>query len=142
MKDEIRFQIEVRADEARQGPGRLVGLLMKYGAQATDRRELFENGALEWPEGGVVLNRQHTRKSPILRFTPEINGDEVRIDVQLPDTTSGRDAAVEVRSGLLRGLSVEFPLPERARFRGCQAHPESHADRCGFGGLAQLPIGG
>ena len=114
MKDEIRFQIEVRADEARQGPGRLVGLLMKYGAQATDRRELFENGALEWPEGGVVLNRQHTRKSPILRFTPEINGDEVRIDVQLPDTTSGRDAAVEVRSGLLRGLSVEFrSLKER-----------------------------
>ena len=30
------------------------------------------------------------------------------IDAPLPDTTAGRDAATEIRSGLLRGLSVEF----------------------------------
>ena len=30
------------------------------------------------------------------------------IDQPLPDSTAGRDAAVEIRSGLMRGLSVEF----------------------------------
>ena len=36
------------------------------------------------------------------------------LDALLPDTAAGRDAATEVRSGLLRGLSVEFKaLAER-----------------------------
>ena len=35
-------------------------------------------------------------------------GDELRIDQPLPDTIAGRDAATEIRSGLLRGLSVSF----------------------------------
>ena len=30
------------------------------------------------------------------------------IDQPLPDSPAGRDAAVEIRSGLMRGLSVEF----------------------------------
>ena len=33
---------------------------------------------------------------------------ELRIDQPLPDTLAGRDAATEIRSGLLRGLSVSF----------------------------------
>ena len=108
MSDELRFSIEYRADDTRQSPGRLVGRLVRYGEQATDRRELFEPGALEWPTDGVVLNRQHVREKPILRFVPQVDGNEVRVDAQLPDTSSGRDTAVEVRSGLLRGLSIEF----------------------------------
>ena len=105
--DEIRFGIEIRDDEQR-GPGRLSGRLIRYGERAKDRPELFEPGALRWPDGGVVLNRQHERRSPILRFTPVVEGNEVRIDAVLPDTTSGRDAAAEIRSGLFRGLSIEF----------------------------------
>ena len=35
-------------------------------------------------------------------------GDQVVLDAPLPDTTAGRDAAAEIRSGLLPGLSVEF----------------------------------
>ena len=113
-KNEIRFSIELRADESRQGPGRIVGQLMRYGVLAQDRRELFEADSLEWPDDGVVLNRQHQRGSPILRFTPTVDGSEVRIDTGLPDTTAGRDAATEIRSGLLRGLSIEFrSLKER-----------------------------
>ena len=57
---------------------------------------------------GIVLNRQHSRKSPIMRVTPTVEGNEVRIDAPLPDSTAGRDAAVEVRSGLMTGLSIEF----------------------------------
>ena len=114
-RDEFRFSIELRADESRQGPGRIVGQLMRYGEQAQDRRELFEAGSLEWPsDGGIVLNRQHSRQSPILRFIPTIDGDVVTLDAAIPDTTAGRDAATEIRTGLLKGLSIEFrSLKER-----------------------------
>ena len=108
MKNEIRFSVEVREDEARLGPGRLVGVVMKYGERAKDRPELFERGSLSWPKEGIVLNRQHERRQPIMRVTPTVEGDEVRIDAALPDTSAGRDAAAEIRSGLFSGLSVEF----------------------------------
>ena len=108
MADEIRMKVEVREDEARLGPGRLYGVVMVYNKRASDRPELFERGSLSWPESGIVLNRQHSRKSPIMRVTPTVEGNEVRIDAPLPDTSAGRDAAAEIRSGLFRGLSVEF----------------------------------
>ena len=108
MKDEIRCAVECRQDETRSGPGRLVGRILTYGQRAVDRAELFERGALTWPADGVVLNRQHTRGAPIMRVQPTQVGDELRIDQALPDTVAGRDAATEIRSGLLRGLSVSF----------------------------------
>ena len=46
--DEIRMAIEVREDEARLGPGRLVGTVIKYGERAKDRAEVFEVGSLTW----------------------------------------------------------------------------------------------
>ena len=108
MKDELRMSVEVREDEDRMGPGRLFGVLMVYNTRARDRDELFLPGSLSWPDSGIVLNRQHSRQSPIMRVTPIVEGDEVRIDEQIIDTTAGRDAAAEIRSGLLTGLSVEF----------------------------------
>ena len=113
MKNEIRCTVEVRADDSRLSPGRLFGVLMKYNTRAKDRDELFLPGSLSWPDSGVVLNRQHSRQSPIMRVTPIVEGDEVRIDQPLPDSTAGRDAASEVRGAngeppLFRGLSIEF----------------------------------
>ena len=108
MNDEIRCAIECREDETRRGPGRLVGRILTYGERAIDRAELFERGALSWPADGVILNRQHARGHPIMRVLPVRVGDELRIDQPIPDTASGRDAATEIRSGLLRGLSVSF----------------------------------
>ena len=70
MNDEIRCAVELRADETRQGPGRLVGRILRYGERAIDRAELFERGALSWPDDGVVLNRQHARGAPIMRVLP------------------------------------------------------------------------
>ena len=106
--DEIRCAVELRADDAMASPGRLTGVLLTYGERASDRAEVFEPGSLEWPAGGVVLRRQHDRAAPIARMVPEVRGREVVIDSPLPDTTAGRDAAREVRAGLLTGLSVEF----------------------------------
>ena len=106
---EIRsFSVELREDESRRSPGRLVGTVLTYGERASDRAEIFETGALTWPADGVTLNRQHQRGAPIMRVTPEVRGDAIVIDVPLPDTAAGRDAAAEVRAGLFKGLSVEF----------------------------------
>ena len=117
MTNEIRCPLELRADEDRAGPGRLSGVLMRYGDKGQHGREVFTRGALSWPEGGVVLNMQHDRMQPIVRFVPVADGDEVRVDVDLPDTQRGRDAATMVRDGTLRGLSVEFRA-QREGMRG------------------------
>ena len=106
--NEIRCRVEMRADDALASPGRLTGVLMTYGERAGDRAEMFEAGALRWPDNGVVLRRQHQRGAPIMRVIPEVRGRDVVIDTPLPDTTAGRDTAREVRDGLLPGLSVEF----------------------------------
>ena len=108
--DEIRFcSIEIRADESRQSAGRLVGVLMPYGTEARDRREIFEAGSLTWDDPkGIVINRMHQRSSPIMRCVPvEVEG-RLMIDSAIPDTVAGRDCVSEVRSGLLASLSVEF----------------------------------
>ena len=118
MTTEIRCKVELREDDTRQSPGRMVGTLLTYGEKASDRPELFERGSIDLDaikaSGGIVLNRQHTHSAPIMRVIPELRGDAVVIDAELPESSAGRDAAVEIRSGLMRGLSVEFKA-RRAR---------------------------
>lgn len=116
---ELRCSIELRADDSRQSPGRLVGSLMVYGEKARSRSEIFSDGALTWPADGVVLNESHNQKAPILRFVPILEGRKVRIDAALPDTQRGRDVATGMRSTppLYKGLSVEF-VTEDEGFEG------------------------
>ena len=107
MTTEIRCAVELRAEDG--SPGRLFGVLLNYGERAGGgRSEVFEPGALSWPAGGIVLKRQHERSAPIMRLVPELRGDQVVVDAPLPDSVAGRDAAAEIRSGLMTGLSVEF----------------------------------
>ena len=108
MKTEIRCAVELREDDSRSSPGRLFGVVMKYGSPANRLRERFADGALEWDAGGIVINEQHNRQSPIVRAIPERRGADVVVDVLLPDSQRGRDAATGIKSGLYRGLSVEF----------------------------------
>ena len=115
---ELRCAVELRADDSRQSPGRIVGTLLTYGQRASDRAEVFADGALRWDEGGVVLNEQHNRAAPIMRFLPVVDGAEVRIDSPLPDTARGRDAATMIRNGTFRGLSIEFRAVDEGRRAG------------------------
>lgn len=105
---EIRCSLELRADDTRASAGILEGTLLTYGERASDRAERFDMGALSWPDGGVVLREQHSRQQPIARFAPVLQGAELRVSIPLPDTARGRDAAINVREGVLTGLSVEF----------------------------------
>ena len=108
---EIRAAVEYRDDETRESAGRIVGVLLRYGAAGKDqfgREERFASGSLTWPGQGIVLNQQHDRTQPLGRFVPELQGDDLTIDVALADTSRNRDALALVRNGTLRGLSVEF----------------------------------
>ena len=115
---EFRCAIELRVDESRLTPGRIVGTLMQYETRAGDRPEMFAAGALAWPEGGIVLNEQHNRQAAIMRFKPEARDGAVVIDAALPDTQRGRDAATGIRNGTFRGLSVEFRAQEESQRAG------------------------
>ena len=105
---ELRCAIELRADDSRQSPGRITGTLLTYGKRASDRPEVFADGALRWNDGGVILNVQHDRQQPVMRFKPEVRGKEVVVDAALPDTQRGRDAATMIKNGTMTGLSIEF----------------------------------
>ena len=124
MTDEIRCAIECREDETRQGPGRLVGRILRYGERANDRPELFERGALSWPADGVVLNRQHARGAPIMRVVPVQVGDELQHRSTVAgygggprrgdrDTRRAPDGAVGVVSGgatVVCGRRAAYPV--------------------------------
>ena len=68
----------------------------------------FEN--LSSPE--IVCNVMHCRERILARngqaMTLEDGPTELRISVDLPTTREGEDAAELVRSGVMRGWSVEF----------------------------------
>ena len=116
--DEIRCKIEVREGEGK--PARLVGVLMPYGERASDRAEVFEVGSLSWPDGGIVLRRQHNRQQPILKFTPlEVDG-KLTVDAEIPSTAAGADCVAEIRSGLLGSMSVEFRAVSQSIVGGCR----------------------
>ena len=104
----LDFEIRYEADPTNQSPGRLTGILLTYETRANDRPELFTPGALHWPDSGIIINAQHDRARPIVRAIPFESGGAVLIDTPLPNTTAGRDAAENVRQGVLTGLSVEF----------------------------------
>ena len=118
MKNEIRCAIEFRADETRETPGRLAGVLLRYNEPAGDCLEVFASGALTWPTKGVLVREQHDRGRPIVLAVPFVDGDEVRIDAPLPNTTRARDVVENIRAGVYSGLSVEFhPTSEGRRGR-------------------------
>ena len=106
--DELLIEVRALEDETRQGAGRIVGTLLTYGERAQDRPELFDPGALRWPESGININEQHERKQQFVRALPFLDGQAVRIDSQVPNTQRGRDALTLLRSGIYTGLSVEF----------------------------------
>ena len=140
MYETLIAPLEFRADDSRQSPGRIVGILITYETRARDRAEVFATGALTWPDEGIVLNVQHDRAQPIMRVVPEVRSENntaaVFIDAPLPDTSRGRDAAVMIRNGTMRGLSVEFRSLQEKRVAGVR---RITAAKLGGAGLVDDP---
>ena len=108
LLDNLLVEVRFVADDSRQSPGRLTGTLVKYGERARHLAERFADGALAWAENGLIINQQHNREMIITRVFPYVENRELRIDAALPNTQAGRDAATNVREGILTGLSVGF----------------------------------
>ena len=116
MLNELLYMpVEYRADDSRLTPGRLSGVLMPYETRASDRPEIFEQGALHWEDDGILVRTMHRRDRPVLRATPYLDGNKLRIDAQIPDSIEGRDAATGLKSGVYSGLSVEFRSQKETR---------------------------
>ena len=106
--ESLLVPIEIRQDETRQSPGLLTGTLLTYETRARDRAELFSTGAFRWPAAGFNINAQHNRQSAVVRVLPFVEDGAIKIAAPLPNTTAGRDAAENIRTGVYTGLSVEF----------------------------------
>ena len=106
---------------APDGPGRLDGVLLRYGDVAkfglTHERVMpgaFGNVA----ELDVIANVLHDHDRPLARSGPGGNltladsATELRATIVLPDTRDGTEVAELARYGVLRGYSVEMRVDE------------------------------
>ena len=104
----LAVEVRMLEDENRMGPGRLTGVLVRYGEKARDRAERILPGALWWQPEGVLLNTMHVREQPFVRVLPFEKDGAVMIDHPLPNSTMARDAAENLRGRVFTGLSVEI----------------------------------
>ena len=140
--DNMLVEVRFVQDETRESPGRLTGTLLTYGERARDRPELFLPGSASWPDNGFVINQQHNRQSPIVRAIPFLDGNAIKIDAKLPNNTAGRDAAENVREGILTGLSVEFRQPVARMVQGVREIRQAFIEAAGLVDLASYPGSG
>ena len=136
--ESLLIPLELRQDETRGSPGLLSGVLMTYGTRASDRPEMFEMGALHWPETGIVIREQHNRQAPILRAIPYLEGRELRINAPLLNTSRGRDIAESMKgpNPLFTGLSVEFQAEKESQQGGLRVISRAYL---GGAGLVDSP---
>ena len=137
---EIRCAIELRADESRQSPGRVVGTLMEYETRAGDRPEMFAPGSLEWPADGILLNLSHDRKQPVMRFKPGSPGqrrhDRRGVAGHGPRARRG-DHDPQLYAPRLVG---RIPGLERGNARWGSPDPFCRLGGGGISGFAKLPV--
>ena len=121
MTTEFRF-VPVEIRESATGPGRVEGIAVRYGDEATlpGFRERFQAGAfgdvaaLDLP--ATLARGAAGRRPPVdLTFTDEATA--LRAALDLPATRDGADAAALLRRGVLRGFSLEFRV-DAERFEG------------------------
>ena len=111
MSDLERRYVELRADDEGR---RLSGVAVTYGDTATlpFGRERVERGAFA-PIGDVILNAQHDRAAPLARTAGaglELadSAERLAFSATLPETRAADDVLALVRTGVMRGASVEM----------------------------------
>ena len=112
--NEYRY-VDLELRQSEDGRPVIAGTIIRYGDVAT-----FPWGTEEFVAGAfrgnyaplVYANRMHERSQPlgVLGENLRIVDDEesMRAELELPDTSYGRDTEVEVKLRILRGLSLEF----------------------------------
>lgn len=136
VMDELLCEIRWAEDVTNQSPGMLTGTLLTYGERARDRAERWAEGSAIWPADGFVVNEQHNRQAPIVRVIPYVEDGKVKVSTPLPNTQRGRDAATNIREGVLTGLSVEFRGPQARMVGGVREIRQAHLEAAGLVDLA------
>ena len=123
MSDLERRYVELRADAEGR---RLSGVAVTYGDTATlpFGRERIEPGAFA-PIGDVILNASHDRTTPLARTAGAgldlaDSAERLAFAATLPATRAADDILALVRSGVMRGASVEMRVTAE-RVRGGRA---------------------
>ena len=104
---------ERRFCEFRAEGRRLTGTAIRYANEARMPwgRERFAVAAFA-PLGDVLMNAQHDRRTPLARtgagLTMTDTAEALRFDADLPATRAADDVLELVRTGVLRGASIEF----------------------------------
>ena len=113
----MRGALERRAFEfrAEEDGSVLAGVALPYGGKGRVGRftEEFRTGGVTFAPSGVFLNVLHVPDRLLARYPDgglelEDTPTAIKARVGLPDTNEGRDTRELVRSGVLRGFSVEF----------------------------------
>ena len=102
-------EIHFRSDDARRSPGVIEAVLLTYGERARSIPEVIAQDALSWPETGIPLNRNHSADD-FMRVVPYVDGAQLKVRAELPDTSVGRDVAAVMRADppLYGGMSIEY----------------------------------
>ena len=91
----------------------------------------------EVPSEGVLLGRLHpAARTPIMIAPVETRDGALVVDVALPDTAAGREISLEVKSGLLSEVSIEFRATVARMVGGVR-----RISRSGLTGIALVPEG-
>ena len=126
---DFRAAVELR-DGGDDSPGRLTGVIMRYGSPGVHGRESFAPGSLRWPENGIRIDHEHASspargsvQPPVMRAVPFVSDDgtEVRIDAAATEYDKRRrDLAILMRSDppVYSGLSVEFKAARQSYMGG------------------------
>lgn len=110
--------IEIRASDGRE----VEGTVLRYGdtAKLPWGQERFVRGGITWTPD-TMLTLQHDRTKALARvgagLVLEDGAEALTMRATMPNTSLGNDTLELVRSGVLRGLSLEF-LPTRTRNEG------------------------
>ena len=116
MKSEQRFATELRAEDGR----RISGVVLAYGVVAVLPwgEEKFEPHAFDIDSADILLTIQHNPARPVARtgagLTLRNSSKALLMEAEILRTREGDAALVNIKGGVLRGLSVEFrTLAER-----------------------------
>ena len=78
------------------------------------------------------MTNSTTDKLLSFELWPIVDGNTVRIDHPFPDTQRGRDAATNLREGVLTGLSVSFVAEQEEMRNGVRVIKRAYAPRAGL----------
>ena len=123
MLNEYRYA-ELRAEGERQ----LSGVAIKYGdvAALPFGRERFEVRAFgDLGAADVILNTMHDRRRPLARsgsgLTLTDTPQALEVRAELPNTREADDTLALVKSGVYRGLSIEFAATRERMVSGVRS---------------------